>query len=39
MISMLTMADGGDDNSTVKVVQPPPLFKAKVWRHFGPQSH
>jgi len=35
MVSMLTMADGGDYNSKVKIEQPPPLFKTKVWRHFG----
>jgi len=26
---------GGDDNLNVKIVQLPPLFKAKVWRYFG----
>jgi len=35
MISILTMADGGDYNSTVKIMQAPQLFKAKVWRHLG----
>jgi len=35
MISMLTMADGVDDNLKVKIVQPSPLFKANVCRHFG----
>jgi len=35
MISMLKMADGGDDNSKVKIVQPSPTVEANVLCHFG----